>query len=191
MQNNCKLLCVHELVAGYRKPVTRPVSFRLDEGEVIGLWGHNGCGKSTLLKALSGQARCFSGDIEKRPGLTLDYQMQQPVRLDEMPLNGHEFLRFAGASREPAPARLRQWLERRIDRLSGGQFQLLTLWAVLGGNADLVLLDEPTNNLDPEGQHLLSEILQNEQGRRSVLMVSHEREFLQAACSRVIELERT
>lgn len=182
------LLRATDLVAGYDKPALGPLNFELNEGEVLGLWGSNGVGKSTLLKVVSGEARIFSGKLEKSPELSLAYQVQQPVRLDEMPFTGREYLRYAGASREQPPARLDSLLDRRIDRLSGGQFQLLSVWAVLGGEADLVLLDEPTNNLDPAGEKNLAEILRNEQGRRSALLVSHEQSFLRQACSRVVEI---
>jgi zinc transport system ATP-binding protein len=182
------LLEAIDLVAGYRRPVIGPLSFRIQPGEVIGIWGANGCGKSTLLKAVADSARLFQGRIDRQPGLTLAWQTQNPVRLDEMPFSGWEYLRYAGADREPPPARLSDWLERRVDRLSGGQFQLLAAWAILATRADLVLLDEPTNNLDPEGESLLTDMLRSEQGHRSVLLVSHERHFLQRACSRVLEI---
>jgi len=182
------LLRAREVTVGYGAPVLGPLSFTVGRGEIVGLWGHNGSGKSTLLKALAGSARLFSGTLEKAAGLTLGYQAQRPTRLEEMPLRGWEYLRYAGADREPPPERLRAWLDQRIDRLSGGQFQLLNVWAILGGHADLVLLDEPTNNLDPAGEALLAAILRAEQGRRAVLLVSHERAFLDSACHRVLEV---
>jgi len=183
------LLVANGLVTGYTEPVIGPLSFSIGPGEVVGLWGANGCGKSTLLRAIANKARIFEGNLEQKPGLTLAWQMQQPVRLDEMPLNGHDYLRYAQASRETPPPRMTPWLDQRIDTLSGGQFQLLAVWAILGGWADLVLLDEPTNNLDPEGQQTLAEILKTERGMRAVLLVSHERSFLELACDRVIEIE--
>ncbi len=183
------LLEASTLTVGYDAPVMGPLSLCVDPGEVIGVWGPNGCGKSTLLKAVAGKARVFSGELHRRPGLTLGWQLQQPVCLEEMPFSGRDYLRYARAVREPPPPRLAQWLERRVDALSGGQFQLLAVWAILGGTADLVLLDEPTNNLDPQGERLLAEILRAEQGKRAVLLVSHERRFLDAACSRVLEVD--
>ncbi|MES9991510.1 MAG: ATP-binding cassette domain-containing protein [Candidatus Thiodiazotropha sp.] len=183
------LLVANGLVAGYAEPVIGPLSFSVGPGEVVGLWGANGSGKSTLLRAIANRARVFEGDLEQRPELTLAWQMQQPVRLDEMPLNGHDYLRFAQADREAPSPRMVPWLDQRIDILSGGQFQLLAVWAILGGWADLVLLDEPTNNLDPQGQTILAEILKSEQGTRAVLLVSHEQSFLQQACDRVINIE--
>jgi zinc transport system ATP-binding protein len=183
------LLVVNGLVAGYAEPVIGPLSFSVGPGEVIGLWGANGSGKSTLLRAIANKARIFEGGLKRRAELSLAWQMQQTVRLDEMPLNGHDYLRFAQADREEPSPRMLAWLDQRIDSLSGGQFQLLAVWAILAGWADLVLLDEPTNNLDPEGQQILAEILKSEQGTRAVLLVSHEQSFLEQACDRVIDID--
>ena len=182
------LLVASGLVAGYTAPVIGPLSFSLHPGEVVGLWGANGCGKSTLLRAIAEKARIFAGHLERPSSLTLRWQMQQPTRLDEMPLDGHDYLRFAQADRAAPPARLAPWLHRRVDTLSGGQFQLLAVWSMLGGSADLVLLDEPTNNLDPGSEQLLAEMLRSEQGHRAALVVSHERQFLEKACNRVLEI---
>ena len=180
------LLQVDGLRAGYHRPVVGPLWFEICPGEVLGLWGANGAGKSTLLNAIGGSARVFAGELRRAPGLRVGYQEQQPVRLPQMPLKGSELLHYAGADEAPVPQRLRPWLDQRIDRLSGGQFQLLSTWAVLAARADLVILDEPTNNLDPAGEEILVEILRTEVGRRAVLVVSHERGFLDASCTRLI-----
>lgn len=181
------LIAAEGLTAGYDAPVVGPVSFAVEPGEVLGIWGPNGCGKSTLLHALADGARLFAGSVRRAPGLTIGYAEQRPVRPARVPLTGRELLAFAGA-RRPPPGRLARWLDRRVDRLSGGQFQLLCVWAVLGGGAHLMLLDEPTNNLDPEGEGILVEILAGATDRRGAVVVSHERDFLARACGRVLEL---
>lgn len=79
-------------------------------------------------------------------------------------------------------------LPQRLDRLSGGQHQLLCVWAALAGPGRLVLLDEPTNNLDPTHMALLAQMLAARAADRAVLLVSHERAFLDAHCTRVLEL---
>lgn len=183
------LLRVQGLVAGYTRPVIGPLSFSVGRGEVVGLWGANGTGKSTVLNAIARGARVHGGSVERAPGLTLAYQEQQPVRLPVMPLTGYDLLRTAGADHPSPPDALAAILTRRIDTLSGGQYQLLCVWAALGSATDLVLLDEPTNNLDPSAESRLVEILSAQRGRRAVLLVSHERAFLDAACSRVLAVE--
>ena len=182
------LLAVEGLTAGYSRPVVGPVSFSVGRGEVVGLWGANGTGKSTLLNAIGHGARVFAGSIEHAPNLSVAYQEQVPVRLDGMPVTGWELLRYARADRQAPPAHLEHLLDQRLDRLSGGQFQLLCVWSALATGADLVLLDEPTNDFGPRQRGAPPEILAAEQGLRSVLLVSHEREFLAESCTRVVEI---
>lgn len=182
------LLQANAIVAGYGAPVVGPISLSIEPGDVIGLSGPNGSGKSTFLKALADGARIFSGQVEKRPGLRLGWQQQQPVFPAEKPFSGRDYLRYAEADPRMAPPRLAAWLDQRVDSLSGGQFQILSVWAVLGGPADLVLLDEPTNNLDPEGETILAHALQGGLDDRAVLLVSHERAFLERVSSRLLEV---
>ena len=183
MPAEARLLTVSELTAGWQRPVVGPVSLSVDRGEIIGLWGANGSGKSTLLAAVIGAAQVFGGRIERAPGLTLAAQPQAPVRLPSLPVTGRELLRAAGADSGGLPAQLGGVLRQRVDRLSGGQHQLLNVWAALGGGADLILLDEPTNNLDPVHETLLAEMLQTDAEGRGALVVSHERAFLDGVCT--------
>jgi zinc transport system ATP-binding protein len=199
------LLSIRDLVAGYGRPVIGPISLDVQAGEVIGLRGANGCGKSTLLNAIADRADVLCGRIVRMRGLVIAYQAQTPVRLPTMPVTGHELLRYAGASLHGLPTPIAAALRHRLDRLSGGQYQLLCVWAAIAGPADLILLDEPTNNLDPEREALLVDMLSslpqtrrdndhrhphgNQTGSRGVLLVSHDRRFLERSCSRVIELE--
>jgi ATPase subunit of ABC transporter with duplicated ATPase domains len=191
------LLRLDALVAGYTRPVVGPVSLTLARGEVLGLWGPNGTGKSTLLKAIGRSARVFSGRIELQPGATLAHLDQQPVQLPAMPVTGRELLRAAGARPETLertgtpPDVLAPLLKRRIDRLSGGQYQRLWIWSALATGADLVLLDEPTNNLDPANRAALIEILARERDGRGMLIVSHDHDFLERVCSHLLEARDT
>ncbi|ESQ12034.1 MAG: ATP-binding cassette domain-containing protein [Thiohalocapsa sp. PB-PSB1] len=186
------LLQVDGLIAGWNKPVVGPVSFALSAGEVVGLWGANGSGKSTLLAALAGGAHCFAGSLCYAPGLRLAVQPQAPVRFTPLPVTGREFLSIAGANPDAnagsMPQSLVRLLPQRLDLLSGGQHQLLGVWAALAGPGQLVLLDEPTNNLDPIHAELLAQMLMDRATNRAVLMVSHEQAFLDANCSRVLQL---
>ncbi len=182
------LLRIEALQAGYRAPVMRPVTLEVEAGEIVGLRGPNGSGKSTLLKAISGTARVFAGRITRRPGLRISHQHQNPLPLENVPLAGRELLALTAAS----PAGLPEWiaavLERRLDKLSGGQLQFLQVWAALKAPAELILLDEPTNNLDREGIAFLQQELRSNRGRSSVILISHEAEFLSAVSSRIVEL---
>jgi zinc transport system ATP-binding protein len=183
------LLTLHEAVAGYARPVSPPASFALARGETLGLAGPNGAGKSTLLKAVLGTARLHGGTLVVAAGARLACLPQRPQRLAETPLSGRDLLRCLGAEDLAPPARLKEKLALRADRLSGGEYQLLCLWACLAGDADLVLLDEPTNNLDPAHARLAAEEIAAGRERRATLVVSHDRAFLDAVCSRIVTLE--
>ena len=91
---------------------------------------------------------------------------------------------------EPIDVYIADKLFQRCDRLSGGQFQLLTVWACLGGDARLVILDEPTNNMDPEAVAALSELLLSSRGDRAVLVVTHDARFFAGVPARVLEVGR-
>lgn len=182
------LLTADRLVAGYTSPITPPVSFRLHAGEVLGLLGPNGSGKSTVLRAIMGTARIFGGTLHKEPGIRLAHQRQRPLRLRQMPIRGRELLRLCGADQEPLPERLRPLLNQRLDRLSGGQLQFLQTWACLGSGAELILLDEPTNNLDPDGIEALAESFAHLGEHQAVLLVSHEKTFTARICTHVVEV---
>lgn len=182
-------LRLNDVVAGHDRPVVGPVSFTLDRGEVLGLAGPNGVGKSTLIAAILGEARVFAGRIRRTAGLTVSHMPQRPIRPLELPLTGQEWLRCLGVAGEALPGHLARLLDRRMDRLSGGEHQLLTLWGVLAGAGELVLLDEPTNNLDPGHVHLAAEAIATRREARATLVVSHDHVFLERVCTRIHVLE--
>lgn len=174
--------------AGYREAVVGPVSFQLFPGEILGLAGPNGAGKSTLLSALTGVARVFEGGIRRRDGLTISHHRQRPELPPEVPLTGRELLQLVAADHGQQPERLQAFIDRPLSRFSGGQFQFLQTCACLGSDAELILLDEPTNNLDGHAIEALSTLLAELSPQRSVLMVSHEKDFLEHHCTRIITL---
>ncbi|PTQ91193.1 ATP-binding cassette domain-containing protein [Agitococcus lubricus] len=182
------LLRLEQLSVGYQRPILSNLSLSLSAGEILGLGGSNGCGKSTLLKAISGEARIFSGTIYKAPTLNIRLQKQHPIRLANFPLSAREYLALMSAQIAHLPTRLAQLLDRRLDSLSGGQFQLLSIWACLATDSDVVLLDEPTNNLDRLGITLLLEMLNQRRPEQGIALISHDHEFVHAATTRQVDL---
>ena len=183
------LIRARALVAGWERPATAPLEFALESGRILGLTGANGVGKTTLLSALASRARVFSGVLEKRPGLRLALQTQDVPPVEGVPLSGRELLALTGAADDGLPPWLVGRLDDRLDHLSGGQRHYLTLWAVLQAPADLVLLDEPTNNLDAAGvAHLASALRRLAGSGTGIVVVSHDHEFVDAVCDQVIVL---
>ena len=187
---NEPLIVVNNLVAGYTQPVVGPISFAVRPGEICGLGGANGTGKSTLLKAITGMARSFSGQIERMPGITLAHQWQRPELPPELALLGRELYALLGADPAQPPSFITPLLEKPLYAMSGGQFQLLQTFACLCSPARLVLMDEPTNNLDGQALEALSALLHALAPDRAVLLVSHEASFLERHCTSVLEMPR-
>lgn len=185
------LLAVQGLTAGYARPVVGPLSFEVHRGEIVGLAGANGSGKTTVLAAIIGTARVFGGGITCDRSAGVSVLRQFPVHLREMPITVAEMLTVTGSRTDRVPAVFRPLLGLRVDRLSGGQFQLLLAWACLGSPAALVLLDEPTNNMDPQAIAGLGALLTESRDRgKGVLVISHEAALLNRVCTRVVEVAR-
>ncbi len=182
------LLRVTGLMAGYTAPVAGPLGFELRRGEILGLAGPNGAGKSTLLKALWGGVKVFGGRVEKAPGLAISHQAQSFDDLRGVPLTGRELLALTGAAPAGLPPWLAERLDWRLDRLSGGQLQFLRLWACLAAPADIVLLDEPSNNLDRAGVDYLADWLGRAHVDQGIVIVSHDPALIDRVCTRVIEV---
>jgi ABC-2 type transport system ATP-binding protein len=183
------LLALDAVVAGYTSRVIGPVSLAVMPGEIVGVVGSNGCGKTTLVNAVLGTARVFEGTLRLKTGVRVTVQRQRPVRLQEMPLTGLEVLRLAGADRHPLPPAIRPFASQRVDRLSGGQYQLLHVWACLGSPTDLVILDEPTSNMDARTKELLADLLKDSlELVQGILVISHDPGFLERVAARVVRI---
>ena len=184
------LFKIEQLVAGWHQPANRPIDLAVMAGEVVGLTGANGVGKSTLLAALAGRSRIFSGTLQIREGLRIALQTQDIPPVDGLPLSGRELLALTGASDLGLPHWLAERIDQRLDRLSGGQRHYLSLWAILHAPADLVLLDEPTNNLDTAGvTHLVAHLRERAAMGAGILVVSHDHEFVRQVCDRTFVME--
>ncbi|MDR0613999.1 MAG: ABC-F family ATP-binding cassette domain-containing protein [Dysgonamonadaceae bacterium] len=168
------------------------ISFGINEGQRIGLIARNGAGKSTLLNILAGKEDCDSGEIVFRRDLRVDYLLQNP----QLP-SGVTVLQacLQANNDEEQELRAKQVLSRlkindfsqKIDELSGGQQKRVALANVLISEPELLILDEPTNHLDLEMVEWLEDYLIR--SRMTLLMVTHDRYFLDRVCSTIIEID--
>lgn len=181
---------------GVRK-IFDDASFYLQEGEKAGIIGINGTGKSTLLKLIAGLDEPDSGQVIKANHLTVQYLPQTPVFQDEDNVleavikdkltEENRWTLESDAKTMMTKLSITDF-EEKCGHLSGGQKKRLALVSALLTKADLLLLDEPTNHLDSEMSSWLEEQLKNYTG--SVIMVTHDRYFLDSVTDRIIEVDR-
>lgn len=169
----------------------------IGEGEKLALIGVNGTGKSTLLRIVAGEESPDSGELIVRKGLQIRFLSQNPKFCEgETALSA--CLRMAGgeAPGEDTVAAAKKLLaalgvtepDLLCETLSGGEKKRIALAGVLLHPADLLILDEPTNHLDGETAEWLENYLKNFRG--ALLMVTHDRYFLDSVCTRILELDR-
>lgn len=163
------------------------ISFTINEREHIGLIAKNGTGKSTLLSIIAGKEGDDGGKMIFRNDLKVGYLEQTPaISADE--LNGKsaeymqlytQYLTQMDISEEEA--------NRQASQLSGGQIKRIALARVLASKPDLLILDEPTNHLDMNIIEWLENMLSR--STMAILMVTHDRYFLDRICSSIIEMD--
>nr|MBP3598062.1 ABC-F family ATP-binding cassette domain-containing protein [Eubacterium sp.] len=172
------------------------VSFSLNEGEKVGIIGVNGTGKSTLLKIISGIVIPDEGTVVKGNNLTICYLPQTPEFTEDDTVITAA---LSGCSeqesweKEPEAKNMLTRLgildfSQPVNQLSGGQRKRIALVRTLLSGADILVLDEPTNHLDSAMAEWLEQYLQNFRG--ALVMITHDRYFLDSVVTRIVELER-
>ena len=168
------------------------ISFSIAEGQHVGLIAKNGTGKSTLLSLLSGKESVDSGSIIFRRDIKVGFLEQQPK------FDPEESVLDACFNHQGDPDRILKAkqiltqlhitdLTQPMGQLSGGQQKRIALANVLITEPDLLILDEPTNHLDLEMIEWLEGDLQR--GNKTLLMVTHDRYFLDRVCNLILELD--
>jgi ATP-binding cassette subfamily F protein uup len=167
--------------------IIRDFSLRIQRGDRIGLVGPNGAGKTTLLKLLTGELQPDSGTVtlaKTLSGIVIDQQrklMEPQRRVKDVLANGGDWIEVRGHKKH-IKGYLKEFLfdpaiaDAPIGSLSGGERSRLLLAREFAREANLLVLDEPTNDLDLETLDLLQEVIADYEG--TVLIVSHDRDFL-------------
>jgi ATP-binding cassette subfamily F protein uup len=169
------------------RTIIRDFSLRIQRGDRIGLVGPNGAGKTTLLKLLTGEIDPDTGSVTRAKtlsGIIIDQQrklMEPDKRVKDVLANGGDWIDVRGHKKH-IKGYLKEFLfdpsltDAPIGSLSGGERSRLLLAREFAREANLLVLDEPTNDLDLETLDLLQEVIADYEG--TVLLVSHDRDFL-------------
>jgi ATP-binding cassette subfamily F protein 3 len=187
---------VWRLPDGGEKPVFSGVSGLIRRQEKIAVVGVNGAGKSTFLKVLAGQTQPSEGTVTLGASVNPGYFGQHSLDVLDPRKTVFDTVQEAiprasvGAVRNLCAAFLFQGddVEKRIDKLSGGEKSRVVLATLLARPVNLLILDEPTNHLDIQSREVLLEALRNFAG--TVVLVSHDRHFLRSLVGRVLEIDR-
>ena len=194
------LLSLQDLSKSYgARPLFEGLSFGLFDGERTGLIGPNGSGKSTLMRIIAGDENPDEGQVTVRRGLRFGF-LAQSDRFADITASVLDTLLAAFSSTHFDDDERHRRAEAALDAagfvdgsvavgaLSGGWRKRLAILCAACPEPELLLLDEPTNHMDLEGVLWLERFLARWRG--SLLMVTHDRAFLERACNRVIEINK-
>ncbi|MDE2441273.1 MAG: ATP-binding cassette domain-containing protein [Betaproteobacteria bacterium] len=181
-----------------QRQIVRDFSSRIQRGDKIGLIGPNGAGKTTLLRLILGELQPDSGTVRQGTKMEIAYfdqfrtQLNPDSTLADIISPGSDYVEIGGARKHVigyledflfAPERARS----PVSSLSGGERNRLLLARLFAKPANVLVLDEPTNDLDIETLELLEELLQNYEG--TLFLVSHDRTFLDNVVTQTIAAE--
>lgn len=180
------------------RTIIRDFSLRIQRGDRIGIVGSNGTGKTTLIRMLTGELEPDCGKVTRAKtlsGIIIDQQrklLAPQKRVRDVLSNGSDWIDVRG-KRKHVQAYLKDFLfepsliEARIGTLSGGERSRILLAREFAREANLLVLDEPTNDLDLETLDLLQEVIADYDG--TVLIVSHDRDFLDKTVTLTLGLQ--
>ncbi|BCE08755.1 MAG: ABC-F type ribosomal protection protein [Bacillus sp. (in: Bacteria)] len=170
--------------------ILKNIDFDISNQERIGLVGYNGAGKTTLANILSGHIKADKGTVQTDRTLKIGYLLQSieySIHDFNSILTDDEGGKLYQLTSRLGLSKVQSWNSERLSHLSGGEKLKLALAHVWKTMPDLLILDEPTNHLDLKGISWLLEELQ--QYRGAVLIISHDRYFLDQSVSKILELE--
>lgn len=189
-----KVLSAKDLAVGYNsEPVISGLNMEILRGERVALLGENGSGKTTLIKCILGILHPLAGNIVLGQRVKTGYFAQEHETLNREATLLDEILKNSPTTLDRARNLLGQFMfsgdevYKKIGQLSGGERTRLMLAKLCLTGANFLLLDEPTNHLDIKAREVLEEVFLEYPG--TILMVSHDRYFLNRLVDRILELE--
>lgn len=201
-------IIIRELTKNYGTQIAlNNVSFSIQKGEVVGLLGPNGAGKSTLMKSVTGAILPDGGDVMVDEFSVIHQPIETKKRIGFLPENNplyydmyvREYLAFVADIRNEKKERIEEVIgkvglipesHKKIGQLSKGYKQRVGLAQAILSNPDILILDEPTNGLDPNQILEIREVIREIGKSKTVILSTHIMQEVEALCSRVILLNK-
>lgn len=184
---------IKDIVIGYDKPLSNPISLTFEKGDKVAITGANGIGKTTLLKSLIGEIKPISGDVTKGEFVEISYFEQEQKDYNNQSCIDYFWQHYPGYSQYEVRASLAKCglttdhIENKVHVLSGGEQAKVRLAIVSNTESNVLVLDEPTNHLDQDAKNDLKRALKEYKG--SILLISHDPVFYEGLVSKVWNLE--
>ena len=185
------LLNAENITKSYNeRPLLQSISLAIDQGDKIGVIGVNGTGKSTLLKIIAGAQEAEQGQVTLGRGVRINYLSQNPVFQQEATILQQVLSGVSSLEREAKSILTKLGftdLEQQVGPLSGGQKKRVALACALVSESEILILDEPTNDIDSPMVNWLENYLTPYKG--ALLMVTHDRYFLDKVVNHIFAYE--
>jgi len=192
--HNCEIFRLINLSKKFDdKILFEHVTKEINQGEKVAIVGKNGSGKTTLLKMLMGIETITSGEMSNRKNLSIGYFDQELNDIDKSQTISEFLIKETGKSPEFLISAIskfnfeKNFLEQKIEKLSGGEKGRLNLLRITMEENEILLLDEPTNNLDIHLRDLLQQAISKFPG--TVVIISHDRRFMDKVATRIFEIK--
>lgn len=201
-------IIIKDLIKKYGDQVAlNKISFAIDQGEVVGLLGPNGAGKSTLMKSITNAIVPDSGEILVNNSSVLDNPIESKSKIGFLQENNplymemyvKEYLQFVMSIRGEKKERVDEVIElvgltpekhKKIHQLSKGYKQRVGLAQSILSNPEILILDEPTNGLDPNQILEIRDLIREISKDKTIILSTHIMQEVEALCSRVILLNK-
>ena len=187
---SAKKVCVFK----HQKSILENIDIQINKNDFITIIGPNGAGKTMLLKCLMGFYKPTSGIIEKKEKLKIGYMPQSINVINTMPMTVKNFITVRkkyddiSLNKVICEINIKHLIDKQLSVLSGGEMQRVLLARSLLNNPDLLILDEPAQNLDISGQLNFYKLIQEIYSKRdiSILMVSHDLHLVMVSTKKVL-----
>ena len=187
---SAKKVCVFK----HQKSILENIDIQINKNDFITIIGPNGAGKTMLLKCLMGFYKPTSGIIEKKEKLKIGYMPQSINVINTMPMTVKSFITVRkkyddiSLNKVIYEINIKHLIDKQLSVLSGGEMQRVLLARSLLNNPDLLILDEPAQNLDISGQLNFYKLIQEIYSKRdiSILMVSHDLHLVMVSTKKVL-----